>query len=86
MFRISPRRTSIEHGEIRRADERDFARARFVAALVTGPAGVLLLIASGGELVLGVPEVRGGGLVLGFDGLHLELPVGSTDIRQHELD
>ena len=34
----------------------------------------------------GVPEVRGGGLVLGFDGLHLELPVGSTDIRQHELD
>jgi hypothetical protein len=34
--------------------ERDFARARMVAALVTGPAGVLLLIASGGELVLGV--------------------------------
>jgi hypothetical protein len=34
--------------------ERDFARARFVAALVTGPAGVLLLMASGGELVLGV--------------------------------
>lgn len=34
----------------------------------------------------GVPEVRGSGLVLGFDGLHLELPVGSTDIRQHELD
>lgn len=34
--------------------ERDFARARAVAALVTGPAGVLLLVASGGELVLGV--------------------------------
>jgi len=34
--------------------EQDFARARLVAALVTGPSGVLLLLASGGTLVLGV--------------------------------
>lgn len=34
--------------------ERDFARARLIAALVTGPAGVLLLLASSGRMVLGV--------------------------------
>lgn len=33
--------------------ERDFARARLIAALVTGPAGVLLLLASSGRLLLG---------------------------------
>ena len=46
-----------------------------------------LTIGAGERVFLrGVPEVRDHGLVLGFDGLHLELPVGSTDIRQHELD
>ena len=33
--------------------EREFARARAVAALVTGPAGVLLLVVSSGSLLLG---------------------------------
>jgi hypothetical protein len=34
--------------------ERDFARARLLAALVTGPCGALLLLASRDRLILGV--------------------------------
>lgn len=34
--------------------ERDLARARFVAALVTGPAGVLLLLTTHRHAILGV--------------------------------
>ena len=34
--------------------EQDFARARLLAALVTGPCGALLLLASRGHLILGV--------------------------------
>jgi ribonuclease Z len=33
----------------------------------------------------GVSAVRDTGVVLGFDGLHVELPAGSKEIRQHDL-
>jgi ribonuclease Z len=33
----------------------------------------------------GVDAVRDHDVVVGFDGLHVELPVGSDEIRQHDL-
>lgn len=59
--------------------EQDFARARLIAALVTGPAGVLLLLASAGRLVL---VVLGGLCVLAGIGWLMAARGGSRRARE----
>lgn len=89
------------HGDARRghimADTPTYHTTPVEAAELANEAGAKLLVFShlvpsppanaitDRMFMRGVDKVRGDGVVMGFDGLHLELPVGSKDIRFHDL-